>query len=789
MSDRLLSDADLGLDKPNLLSDADLGIGARPAPKLTSGEQQALSDEAKVKAAEGVVPESVKAGTYSALNTALFNAPSHAVALKTYLSGNRPYGEVYKEQKEYEDALARRSPIASKVGMGAGFVGGLAVPLGPVAKAGQAAKAVVAPRAGELAGRAAEASTMGGVLSGAGSYVESGGPFAAEEGAGAKALRDAAVGAGAGAVLGPAIGGIASRLAKKPDVTDAAGELSPAAARAVEEAFGKRLSPEDIQRIRPQLEEVMGQKGISVAAAKEALLKAEGIDPTKSMVTGKKPPVSAAEAAEEGAITAREKIAETGQAMAGPRPPESAVARALLETESDYHKMGKAQYDKTFSHPGYFADDFKDLVLPSVVNELNARGIPTNYDRWAQFTYAPQAMRILNEVSAGNMPLNQPINMRNLNEVSKGLNALWAKASGEDRLAIQAMKKGFANSIQTALKQNLFYGGTIDDEARIALEKAFGRRLSSPEGEKVLADMQKANDIWSIYRQTFYGKDAPGQVFREVFKKFKEPDGSLTSFVDPAAAESAQAIINANLLKGNMGAQVYQKLETALGRGSPGMEAVDRYIKNYAFDFQNNLANLPKKIDSFLAPENLSLAKKVFTPAEISQMRRLSEATKIINARKIPDEEKESLFVAGIKRVAPAVVAGIAGAFHGVPSAILAALGAESVNAGARGLARSLQIRAEQAGAPVVRPEVTIPAPVRNVPGLYPVEEESGYGLPPDRVGRADGGKVMGAEGHADRLVAMAEKAKHNLGKETKPLLNAPDEHIAKALEIANRHI
>jgi len=766
MSDKLLSDADLGLDKPDLLSDADLGIGSRPAPKLTSGEQQALSDEAKVKAAEGIVPEAVKAGTYSALNTALFSAPSHAVALKTYLSGDRPYSEVYKEQKDYEEALARRSPTASKVGTGAGFVGGLAVPLGPLARAGQAAKAAVAPKMGELAGRAAEASTTGALLSGAGSYIESGGPASTEEGAGAKALRDAAVGAGAGAVLGPAIGGIASRLAKGPAVVDAAGDLSPAAMRAVEEAFGKRLSPDDIQRIRPQLEEVMGQKGISVAAAKEALLKAEGIQAGKSMVTGKRPPESAAPAAEEAAIAAREKIAEAGQAMAGPRPPESAVAKALYETERDYYKMAKDQYDKTFSHPGYFAEDFSDLVMPSVVKELNSRSLPTEYSRLPQFTYAPQAMKLLNEVGAGNMPLNQPINMRNLDEVSKGLNTLWAKASGEDRVAIQAMKKGFMDSIDEGVKSNLFYGN----------------------GAQVIADMQRSRDLWSIYRQTFYGKDAANQVFRKALEKFKEPDGSMTAFPDAAAAETAQAVINSNLLKGNMGAQVYAKLEGALGRGSPGMEAVDRYIKNYAFDFQNNLAGLPKKVDSFLAPENLSLAKKVFTPAEISQMRRLSEATKIINARKVSDDEKEGLFVKAAKRVAPAVIGGIAGSFHGIPGSILGSMAAESLGSGVRGLAKSVQIGAEKAGAPVVRPEVVIPAPVRNVPGMYPVEQETGYGLPPDRMGRASGGKVN-AEGHADRLVAMAEKAKHNLGKETKPLLNAPDEHIAKALEIANRHI
>jgi len=770
MSNGLLSDADLGIGQPDLLSDADLGIGApeqRSAPRITSGERQALDDEAKVKAAEGIVPESVKAGTYSALNTALFNVPSHVAALATKASTGRPYEEVYKEQKAYEEALARRSPTASKVGTATGFVGGLAVPLGPLARAGQVAKAAVAPRAGELAGRAAEASTTGALLSGAGSYVESGGPFSTDEEALKKAARDAAIGAGAGAVLGPAIGGIAGRFAKKPPVVDEAGNLTPQANRVIEEAFGSRLSPDDIQRIRPQLEEIMGQKGISVAAAREALLKSEGIDPSRSMVTGKRAPEAAAPAAEEAAMAAREKIAATGQAMAGPRPAESAVARELYQTERDYYSMAKAQYDKTFSHPGHFAEDFTDLVAPSVRKELNARNLPTDFTRLPQYTYAPQALRLLDEVGAGSMPLNQPINMRNLDEVNKGLNTLWAKASGEDRVAIQAMKKGFMSSIDEGVKNNLFYGN----------------------GAQVIADMQRSRDLWSIYRQTFYGKDAANQVFRKAFEKFKEPDGTMTAFPDAAAAESAQAVINSNLLKGRMGTQVYDKLESALGRGSPGMEAVDRYIKNYAFDFQNNLTGLPKKIDDFLAPDNISLAKKVFTPAEISQMRRLSEATKIINARKISDDEKEGLFVKAAKRVAPAVVGGIAGSFHGIPGSIMGSIAAESLGSGVRGLARSMQIGAERAGAPILRPEVVIPAPVRNIPGMYPEEKETGYGMPPDRMGRATGGKVMNSEAHADRLVGMAERAKNMLGKETKPLLNTPDEHVAKALEIANRHI
>jgi len=61
-----------------------------------------------------------------------------------------------------------------------------------------------------------------------------------------------------------------------------------------------------------------------------------------------------------------------------------------------------------------------------------------------------------------------------------------------------------------------------------------------------------------------------------------------------------------------------------------------------------------------------------------------------------------------------------------------------------------------------------------------PVEER--------RQGRASGGKVSSSS-IADRLVMSAESAKRMSNKATEPLLRTSDESIAKALEIANRHI
>ena len=54
----------------------------------------------------------------------------------------------------------------------------------------------------------------------------------------------------------------------------------------------------------------------------------------------------------------------------------------------------------------------------------------------------------------------------------------------------------------------------------------------------------------------------------------------------------------------------------------------------------------------------------------------------------------------------------------------------------------------------------------------------------PLTIRRATGGAVT-----VDALISAAERAKNQIGKETEPLLGTPDETIARALEIANKHI
>jgi len=57
------------------------------------------------------------------------------------------------------------------------------------------------------------------------------------------------------------------------------------------------------------------------------------------------------------------------------------------------------------------------------------------------------------------------------------------------------------------------------------------------------------------------------------------------------------------------------------------------------------------------------------------------------------------------------------------------------------------------------------------------------------RTGRASGGRTIGHDEISDRLVRMADQVRKQVSTHTEKLLDTPDDHIAKALEIANRDI
>ena len=783
---------------PSDTSEAAPDSGAAPAgpwtqfaPKavaMTSGQAEAQNDQDLLAKEAGVVPDALKAGLYSGANAAAFNVPSHVVAATTSLKEGTPYWETYKKQKEYEDALSRQHSTASMIGTGIGTVGGAVMPLGAVGKLATYGAKAATPVLGRLGGEAAGSALLGGALSGASSAIESGGDVG-------KAARDATIGAVGGAVLGPAVNAIAGRLAGKAPVIDkATGNLSAEAVQAAEGVMGRPLTPEDIAALKPHLEAAGGEKGISAPIATEALLAEQGIGPSRSLATGQKPTEAAADVAAAARDAAAQKVLENAQTLAGPKPAASAVAQELHSDLTTRQDATKAQYDLTFSHPGYFSSDIANNVMGNIQSALAARQVPTNLNKLGllpnQYGETAKAYQLVKDTLAAgilppgiqgpqfppNMPFGNRLDMKNLESVHKELNQLWSKASPQDRIGIDAVKQGYMNTLEDAVTNGMFYGN----------------------GKQVLSDMKQARALHADVMNTYLSGKAPeDKLLQTAIAKFKGSDGKITPNLDAAAAETAQSVINSKLINNAMGEKLYNKLEATLGTGSPGMDSVNKYIRNYAFDTSSalkpggDIKQLSKKINDFLQPSNMAIASKVFTPEERAQMLRIARTAEIITKSQAPNDQKNGMLMNAFQRFAPGLISAAAAIFHGPAGAFIGTVAGEGATKGAQAIGRSRAVKAEEFGAPVVRQERNVLAPVRNPSAMYPADQDVTYENPRpltihgpgNRVGRKSGGRV------SDKLVMAVDRAKKNINNDTKSLLGTHDTHVAQALEIANRNI
>ena len=68
-----------------------------------------------------------------------------------------------------------------------------------------------------------------------------------------------------------------------------------------------------------------------------------------------------------------------------------------------------------------------------------------------------------------------------------------------------------------------------------------------------------------------------------------------------------------------------------------------------------------------------------------------------------------------------------------------------------------------------------------------PFASERGERQAGGRVARKAGGRVD-EKAESAKLIRAAEVAKKNIGKQTETILDAPDEHVVKALAVANKN-
>lgn len=766
-----------------------IGIAATPTQRgeavaVTGGERQFEADKRLLEKEAGLAPNALKAFTYSALNTALLNAPSHVVALWDKISTGKDYTKAFEEQKAYEKALERQHPYASGAGTAAGIGAGFLVPGGAAA---QAAKAATAAKYGATAGRLAEIGAAGAVgagVSGASAALEK--PVTKPgEMFNRDTFNQAMIGAGIGAGAQALLPKLFTALSKKPKIVDEAGNLTDEAKNAFKSVYGDRYDAAEIERMKDALAASMTKKGPTEAAVKEAMLKSEEIPTvTRGMTTGEKPLPAAAEVAEYAQQRAQQKLGEKARGLMGERPGETEIAESLYkgalgaqkEVSSAYEGMRKLTGQITPEAEKAFIGAQGDLAT-AIHDGLLKQNLPTSFGKGEGFKKARQAMQWMekNPIS-GNYIHDEGLSVRNIEAINQQLNRYYRAARGkpEDQMAISVMKDAFNNTVRKYVGDpDTFKGG---------------------DGKAVLKAIDDARDSFAKMKDIYAPATTSGAgaaEFNRVMDEFaKTASGKIRDNLQQGSLNAAQKTVDQYLTDPKVGLAFYDRLQKALGKDSDGMKAVNQQIKAKVLGTGDDLRKLPDRINEFLQ-NNRELAGKVFDTDQRYQLKKLADSLDIIYRSGKPNEQQQSLAMNAIKKTGN-LLAGVAvGQVKGPIAGAAVYGGAEAVRAASRGLTKARQQIIEESGAPKFKRTPEVGSRYVPTPSSEPFrskEEEPSYGppqpLPPLTIRRATGGRVGGI---AAKLMADVERARKEVSGKTKVLLNADDTHIARALEVANR--
>lgn len=789
--------------------------GTLTVPNITMGSKQYDLDTARVGPPRA--EQTAELAARNAAHAASLGLSEHALTEAKRQAGTSSdgYWEDYKKNREDLEAMSRLNPGTSALSTTGGVIGGMFV--GGPFKAlevpgkvvGNAIKRMPSPFTPETTAKIADfvgAGTTGAVMGGTSSYVDDQ-DFQ-------KAIGNAVVGAGFAPVAQSVVSRIVGKMRGYEDPLDAHGNWKPDAQKAIDDAFAPAIqagtmTPADVKMLQPQLRDIFMQKGASEASAIEAQLREAGVKtPTAGQTTGERPMNEPGLYGTQSVMDARKaapgNILDKLEQMVPTNTPTSpdVTARLLYQAERQAQANATSVYPIIASEPGFFGDVVTKNVMGNIDKALQQHGgIPSNlssmpnsfpktieaYD-YIQRTMQnpgtmPQLPGVALDAQTGKLVqtamTDTTVSPASVMAVRKELSRLWGQASPNDRRGIDAIRQGFDRNTEDAVMRSMFSGDSL----------------------KVLAMMRSGDAEWSRYMKTFHGPDQVDKIVTKALEPFAQGQ------VD--AGKIAQGILNSEFIDKKLGPTLYKKFEDVLGAGSPQMESVKNQLRSSLLNTggANSHLAVASNIEKFLAPGNKTFATQLFTPAEQYQMRMAANAIRTIERQVIPSKEaNEKLSKVLFEELGPTIlkgtgaIAGMAsGAYHGFGPEIGAALGyGASHVAGAltklkdkAATARAAQ--REVSGAPAMpkRADDMVGMPNTDPQSLYPTQVPTDYGprvpLFPaqdqERQGRKSGGRV------SDRLVSAVDRAKKNINNQTQTLLRTPDNHVAQALEIANRNL
>lgn len=579
-------------------------------------------------------------------NTMFLNVPRNVGAFYLSKKFDVPFNEAYERLKNAEEARSRLHPEASAGGTAAGVVN--AIPALP-AWAGGAA----------LSTRAGKTAVTAGGYAGASELFDSKDPVQASVAAGL----GAALGLVATPVAEKIIGFVANRVRSgktatailKPD-----GSLTDEAIAAAREAG---IEPEDLRRVLAGTL-VAQNKGVSQPAVREAQLAEFNIPGSRGQVTGDISQQQFEQAAARGGYGAgpqrtvnelfeqqqravgqakqgiQENVAATRPMVATPQEAAEVVQTGARSRAGQAKAGVNKAYDEAYGQEGELSSVALDNLGLRVRTKLASSETPVIVDE-VLTPAASRATKILDEAAPS--VTEAGVDLRVVEQTRKKLIAVGRSANtSEDRRAVRQVISAFDNEIERAIDDGLFSGS-----------------------DKALEAFKAARAKFSEYRGTFKSQGA-GDDVGKAMERIVERDAT--------PAEIASLLYGKSVV-GERGVSVRlaQRMKEVFGETSEEWSAIRQGLllrltskPEGVTDFGTQA--LSQRISNFVNGDGKALADRVFLPEEISTLKRLANAMKILTAN--PNATNPSGSAGTLWSIARQAASG-----QNVGTAVLAALG------------------------------------------------------------------------------------------------------------------
>lgn len=684
-----------------------------------------------------------------------------------------PIVEAKKEAERKVQAAATLQPGAALTGQVGGIAGGAAL------------LPAVAPSAGPAVSGALTGALYGGISG------------AAKEADIYEGLKGAGLGAVLGGVGAPIIertlSGLTRLIAGGRPVVTSSGQLTDEAVAAAKAAG---LSDDEVRVLGPHLQQTFERRGVTPEAAKEARFAEFGMQPSRGMVTGdveqlarEKAYGTLAPLGEQAAEAARRQAGGTGASLA------DAVSDAVSRGSQEAAKL-KTAYQTAYKTAEDIPGKFDRAAISGLGDKIRG-GWALDPGRLDFYTsdVARKAASDLDSVLGAQIAVSPGVSVthQTFRAVESGRkilnNALGAARTPTDRAAVRKMIEDFDDRIEASIANGSFSGDP-----------------------NVVSQWKTARKLWSEYQNKYgvrrSGEEA-GTLMKQVLDGTKSSDDVANMMFNFSGGD---ATMRRDAVK------VFLQLRRALGPNAPELEQIKKsYVQQLMTPSASGEKLTPKdfaktaqQIEQTLRGRGASFARAALSPEERASLDRYAKVMRMAGGSS-PSQlpEKVNMIARYVATAAPMVASGAsyalsiinptlaltAGAVGALPGAYSVLKGSSAVQSTLAGRAppsvpnvyRFPEVRTGIPLATSAAPEISqsVPPVLEMLEGQQRVSPEDPRALtipgPGNRPGRATGGAV--------NLHALAKAAKKHVTTSTQDLLNEHDDTVAKALEIANKHI